>query len=60
MKVGDIIRYKKEKEGFRVYRVLAICLGGEGQESVARLECLDKHPSTEGELIVPLDILEAQ
>jgi hypothetical protein len=38
---------------------VAICLGGENQESVIELETLDRDRNTEGRLIVPEELLVA-
>ncbi len=56
-KVGDIVRIESFAGGFRVWRVIAVCLGGEQQESVVELETLDRLPTTEGRVCVPLEML---
>ena len=58
-KVDDIIRAPAHGGGFRVWRVVAICLGGEKQESVIELETLDRLKCTEGRMCVPVELLDA-
>lgn len=58
-KVGDIIRVPGYAGGFRVWRVIAVCLGGTDQESVIELETLDKVKCTEGRMCVPIELLNA-
>lgn len=57
--VGDVIRAPAYSGGFRVWRVIAVCLGGTDQESVVELETLDRVRSTEGRMCVPVELLEA-
>ena len=57
--VGDVIRAPAFDGGFRVWRVFAIKLGGENQESVIEIETLDRTQSTEGRMCVPVELLEA-
>ncbi len=56
---GEIIRTRAHSGGFRVWRVIGICLGGENQESVIELETLDRTRNTEGRMCVPCELLEA-
>lgn len=58
-KVDDIIRAPAFNGGFRVWRVIAICLGGDNQESVIELETLDRTKNTEGRMCVPVELLNA-
>ena len=57
--VGEVIRAPAFGGGFRVWRVCAIQLGGENQESVIEIETLDRTKCTEGKMCVPVELLEA-
>jgi len=56
--VGDVLRVKAYSDGYRAWKVVAILLGGENQESVAELECLDMLAPTTP-IHVPIEILDA-
>lgn len=58
-KVDDIIRAPAYSGGFRVWRVIAVCLGGTDQESVIELETLDRKKNTEGRMCIPMELLDA-
>lgn len=58
-KPDDIIRTRAYSGGFRVWRVIAVCLGATNQESVIELETLDRERSTEGRMCVPVELLDA-
>lgn len=56
IEVGDIIRIPAITNGFRVWRVIGVYLGGLNQESLVELEVLDKHPQ-DYKIFVPYEIL---
>ena len=55
--VGDILRVKNGNT-FRVWRVIGVYYGVEGQESLVHLEPLDYGESIEGRIMVPVVIYE--
>ena len=57
-KVDDVIRLRRmHGGGFRVWRVVAVRLGAEGQESVIEISPLDR--TKNGATCVPAELLDA-
>ena len=55
---GEVITVPAYSGGFRVWRVTGVHLGALHQESVIELETLDRRPSTEGRILVPMELLD--
>ena len=53
--VGAIVR-RRSKNGYRVWQVTGVFLGGENQEDVVELVSLDKELNTQGPMLVPREI----
>ena len=58
LKVGDVFRTAAYRGGYRVWIVVGVHLGGTYQESVVRLECLDRTPPTITPICVPIEIID--
>jgi len=57
--VDEVIRVRADGGGWRVWRVIAVCLGGTHQEDVIELETLDRDRNTQGRILVPRELLNA-
>ena len=56
---NDVIRVPAPNGGFRVWRVIGVFPGGNGQESVVEIESLDRTKCTEGRMCIPHVLLDA-